>query len=269
MHHIGRAIQHPPTELPVLEWWARDYDHVFAVYNPFFIVPGHHPDTTHYGPARINVASAEELSALAEAPPIPENPAPEEFPDLIKQSGSPLRWEAVRQAIGAGDRALFDRTVWLWALNIERDDTDDEMRAALTRYCTAHGIYPPEEDCLPAILEPMLGDYLEALGIDEVMLWDEYRENALPAPREALERDEVAVWLDGATGNSVRAVSAPGFLISWAFDDVHGVLALTDDLYRRCAPNRFLECRAYGVGGYVDVFNPTEFLDRLPRTGTH
>ena len=52
-------------------------------------------------------------------------------------------------------------------------------------------------------------------------------------------------------------------------DALERVLALTDDLYRRCAPNRFLECRAYGVGGYVDVFNPTEFLDRLPRTGTH
>jgi len=75
-------------EVPVLEWWANDYDHVFSVLNPFFRVPGYAPETAAYGPVRMSATSAEEVVDLVLAGRQKRpNEAPEDFDEAIKTTG--------------------------------------------------------------------------------------------------------------------------------------------------------------------------------------
>ncbi|MEQ5869979.1 hypothetical protein J4E08_08700 [Sagittula sp. NFXS13] len=257
-----RHLEYPDLAVPVRDWWARDYDHVFVVFNPFFTVPGHHPATSVFGPIEMDAASARDAMVQAQVLQAHPDMAPPDFPDTIKTTGQPVRWEAVRQAIGAPDQETFERTVWLWTLDVDRDDRDPQISAALDRHCESMGLYSPEEDLLPAVMEPQLGRYLQALDLDKVTLWSEWRERARSIPTETLLPSHPA---QDIPGEKVSAVAASGLILTWAFDDVVGLLAVTDALYQQAQPQDFLECRPLHPDSYADLFNPRDAFDRTPK----
>lgn len=260
-----RRLAHPPESEPVLEWWAECYDHVFVVLNPFFSVEGYSPRTAAYGPIHAGTVAPEYVPGFLDEMPVRPNEAPDDFCDEIKHNGQPIRWDRLGRALGvaAPSATDFRRNVWLWTLGVTRDDTDPELFAALDRYCDRHGIYPPEEDQLPAILEPVLHDYLSALKLDEVTLWNEWRNIGQPLDVEVLGRDYPCVAI---AGEKNAAITAPGLMLTWAFDDVSGLLALTDEMRQRVDPADFFEGFWITAGAYSDVFNPSGFLDRKPRS---
>ncbi|MBS0564665.1 MAG: hypothetical protein JSR87_09380 [Proteobacteria bacterium] len=267
MPEIPRALRHPPFETPVLEWWANSYDHVFAALNPFFRVPGFTPETAPYGPTHVTVdisEGVEAIVAMALAGPLPgAKEPPKDFADIIKATGVPVRWSEVADALGVTEDLLFHRTVWLWTLGSDRDDMDKPLAARLTDYCGRTGTYRPEEDQLPAVLEPQLGAYLTALGIGEVTIWDEFFRESLKVSTDAFAADHPAHWLE----SKCSTVAAPGFLLAWDFDDVAGLLALTNDLHNKCDPAEFFEGFCLGPNDYCDIFNPVEMFERLPALG--
>ena len=254
-----RHLVQPPCETPVLDWWREAYDHVFVVLNPFFSVPGFSPVTAAYGPVRRNLSPAGVLD-LIKSPWEPRpNEAPDDFEDIVKRTGEPVRWSDIRAALGYEDVAVFNRTVWLWVLQMTRADVDPELAAQLSEYCRDHALYPPEEDQLPAVLEPALGQYLAALGLEAVEIHDEWRRKALRASVDAFGREAPCVELPG---EKVCAISAPGLLLSWEFDDVAGLLALSDARLKQARPEQWLEGFWLGPGDYSDVFNPVDFQPR-------
>lgn len=257
-----RHLAAPDPSVPVRDWWARDYDHVFVVFNPFFTVPGHHPASTVFGPLHLGDTAPEDMLQMAQEDlPDRMNEAPDDFPDTIKAEGKPIRWETIRQAIGGPDRADFERAAWLWTLEVDREDRDPDIVAALEEHCNDNGIYSPEEDVLPAALEPLLAHWLQALGIERVNLWNEWRSVRREIPVTDLLPPVPAQEIPG---EKVAAVAAPGLILCWEFDDVAGLLAVTDDLYKRAQPQDFMECRPLDAGAYADVFNPKDAFDRLP-----
>ncbi len=262
-----RHLLCPPPDVPILDWWMECYDHVFVVFNPFFRVPGYSPETAAFGPVRTGPLSVAEIVGLVIGP-LPERPnaAPDNFDDLIKAQGQPVAWRTVAAAIGAADVTAFRRTVWLWTLQVERPDRDPLIAGALARYCRETGTYPPEEDMLPAILEPALGRFLTALGICDVQLWSEWRDVSKTVPVSALRATAPCLELPG---EKLCAVSAPGFLIAWAFDDVAGLLCLSDELRGRADPSAYFEGFPVTEGMYSDVFNPVDRIPRQPPRDRH
>lgn len=267
MSEIPRALRYPPLDTPVLEWWAHEYDHVFVVLNPFFRVPGFTPETARYGLTHVTVDVSQGVDAIVEMvlapPPSAPNEAPEDFMDTIKATGAPVRWSEVADALGATDCPRFHRTVWLWTIASGLDDMDQALAVQLTDYCRRTGTYRPEEDQLPVILEPQLGAYLTAVGIGEVTIWDEYFEESLNVPTDDFAPGQPAHEL----ASKCATIAAPGFLLSWTFDDVAGLLALTNDLRDRCDPAAFFEGFWLGPNDYCDIFNPVEMFKRRPALG--
>ncbi len=236
---VPRRLEHPYDNVPVLDWWKYDYDHVFVVLNPFFRVPGYTPETASYGPVRLPFDPEMLVDRIEEGDlPEPANPAPEGFEDLIKQTGTAVPWSEVAMALGISDFERFARIVWLQVIAGEISEDDAEIAAGLAEYCALTGLYTPEEDLLPAVMEPALGRYLEALGLDGVVLWSEWREASRSCSTESFSRDNPATVLPG---EKLAAVAAPGMLLSWGYDDVAGLLALTDERRRQADPSRFFE----------------------------
>jgi hypothetical protein len=56
----------------------------------------------------------------------------------------------------------------------------------------------------------------------------------------------------------ISAVSAAGFLICWEFDDVVGLLAITDEHFKRANPADHFEGFWVTHDMFGDVFNPTD-----------
>lgn len=251
---VPRRLEHPYDNVPVLDWWKYDYDHVFVVLNPFFRVPGYTPETASFGPMRVAMDPETLMEQIEEgAMPEPVNPAPEGFEDLIKQTGKAVAWSDVAFAVDAPDFERFARTVWLQVIGGEIPEADQPLAERLAEYCARTGLYHPEEDLLPAAMEPALGRYLEALGHDTVTLWSEWREISRGCPVGAFGGENPATALPG---EKLTAVAAPGLLLSWGFDDIAGLLALTEAQRARVNPADHFEGFWAGAGTTSLVFAP-------------
>ncbi|NDV99774.1 CpsD/CapB family tyrosine-protein kinase [Yangia sp. PrR002] len=250
-----RRLEHPSMNAPLLDWWMRDYDHVFVVLNPFFSVPGFAPDTAAWGPLRSEATTQQELEALIESLGDGQpNQPPDAFDEIIKTTGQPIRWDMVAQALGVADFEHFAHMVWLWVIGAEPPEADVTLISRIARHCRNEGLYKPEEDWLPLVVEPMLLPYFEALRLDEVTLWDETRTSSLECPIDAFHRDEPPVALMDAP---ISAISAPGMLLSWSQDQVTGLLAMTEEMRQKADPARFLEGFWAGTRTSSLVLDPT------------
>lgn len=123
MKEVPRYLQDPPLDIPILDWWARDYDYVYVILNPFFKVSGHSPKASFYGVVHHDNVTVQGVLDLVEKAnrPLP-NKAPSDFERIIKATGEPIRWKDIQTAIKAKDFWEFARTVWLWTLEVKRTD---------------------------------------------------------------------------------------------------------------------------------------------------
>ncbi|MEC7761443.1 MAG: hypothetical protein VX874_05950 [Pseudomonadota bacterium] len=260
MAEVPRHLLLPPVEHPLLDWWAEDYDHVFIAFNPFFRVPGYTPQTAAYGPIHTQRDAFDDIGDFVDNPPVRHNEAPEGFEFEIKERGQPVRWDEVQRDIAASDFNAFARTAWLWTLEVQRPDMDPAMAAALDGM--AHfGLYPPEEDTLPVVMEPMIHRYLTELGVDDVTIWSEFRDEALEIDVAEFSRFNPPVRLPG---HFVSAISCddPKVLIAWNHDGVEAFIAMPDTVRRAAPPERFFEGRYAGIDTHVDWLNPRDFFPR-------
>lgn len=260
MFEPPRRLLMPPVERPILDWWADDYDHVFIAFNPFFRVPGFTPATAAYGPVHSDRTEFDEIVDLMEQVEVRPNEAPEDFEDHIKESGQPVRWSEVQRQVGASDFNVFARTAWLWTLEVDRPDRDAAIAAQLDGLAT-FGLYRPEEDSLPVIMEPMIHDYLSALHLDEVTIWSEFRESSERIDIEDFSRASPPVRLPE---HFVAAISSndPRLLIAWNPDGVEAFIAMTEEVRHMAPPERFFEGRYAGIDTHVDWLNPRDFFPR-------
>jgi len=262
MKEPPRHLAEPTVDIPILDWWAGCYDHVFVVLNPFFRVPGYTPATAAYGPIRSDVTTATDIVELVTRPHQPRpNEAPEDFDDIIKETGQIVGWAEVQKAIGVQDFQTFARNVWLWTVQVTRNDTDPAIYKALDQYQMQTGTYPPEDDTLAAVLEPTLEQYLTALGFEQVEYWDEWRQVVETKPVSLLRKGAPCV---SVKGEMLCAVAAPGMVLSWSHDDLFGLLALTDDMMHRANPAAYFEGFWVDRHTYCDVFNPPAMFEREP-----
>lgn len=260
MKQVPRHLDRPPLDTPILQWWANEYDFVYAILNPFFKVPSYSPSTTQYGVTHVGNSALQDIINFVTTTKIStSNDAADDFDSTIKRTGQQVLWSDVQRAIGAEDFVEFARTVWLWVVHSDRSDKNLAIARALTRYCDENHVYPPEEDVLPAVLEPTLSEYLRRLSIDEVTIWSEWRDKSLRVPAAAFDRSNPVVDLPG---EKCSGIAAEGFFLSWEFDDVVGLLCLTEELHLRSSPLELFEGFAITPSMYSDVLNPVDLSER-------
>lgn len=264
MADLPRRLSLPPFDTPLLEWWAADYDHVFIAYSPFFRVPGYTSRTAAYGKVYADVSSVQDMLSVAAESTDRPNEAPPGFEATIKDTGKPVSWAEVHKAIGIGDFKTFSRTVWLWTVEADRKDRDDRIVAGLNRLVEETGLYSPEEDMMPVILEPVIARYLEAAGIETVTLHDEHGFESQTCRTEEFVPGQPPLRLPNAVVSKV-ASDERKLLMAWPWDDVVGFICLTDEMRRAVPPETFFEGQYADRDTYVDWLNPPGFFERKPR----
>jgi len=264
MADLPRRLRLPPLDTPMLEWWAKDYDHIFIAYSPFFRVPGYTPQTAAYGKIYSDRTDVDDILDLIHNPPERPNEAPPDFETTIKETGELVRWADVHAAIGIGDFETFARSAWLWTVEAPRDDRDERIVAGLNRLVQDTGLYSPEEDFMPVILEPVIARFLAAAGIATVTLHDEHGFESRSCSAGDFARGTPPVRLPGSVVSKISS-DAPRMLMAWPWDEIAGFICVSDEMRRACPPEQFFEGRYATPDTYVDWLNPPETFRRNPR----
>lgn len=263
MKSIPRNIDEPPIDTPMLEWWANEYDRVFIILSPFFRVEGFSPDTAAFGPMRMDSATVEDVLDLIENPVTRSNEAPVDFEDVIKQGGEIITWQEVRSAIGVEDHKTFCLACWLWVVASSRANKYPDIVGKLQTYCRKNGIYKPEEDQLPAVLEPVVGTYLTALGIGDVTVYSEFRDVHMTVPVTAFSSEQPTIAIPREKTCAILA-HEPKVLFCWCHDETYGFICISEDARLLADPADFFEGQYAGVDTYCDWLNPIDFFERKP-----
>lgn len=263
MGNIPRRIMEAPLHTPMLEWWAKEYDHVFIILSPFFRVDGYSPETAAFGPMHMDSATVDDVLGLIKNPITRPNEAPDGFEDMIKKSGEVVTWQEVRSAIGVEDHRTFCLACWLWVVASSRANKYPDIVEKLHVYCRKHGIYKPEEDQLPAVLEPIVGTYLTALGIDDVTVYSEFRDKHMTVPVTAFSSEQPTIVIPREKTCAIVA-REPKVLFCWGHDETYGFICISEDARLLADPADFFEGQYAGVDTYCDWLNPVDFFERKP-----
>lgn len=266
MENKPRRILAAPYDTPMLEWWGSDYDHVFIVLSPFFRVEGYTPETAAFGPIHSDLQNFDDIMDLIKHPVDRPNEAPEGFEGIIKQCGEPILWHDIQSAIGVDDFLTFCRAAWLWTVASPRVKEYSEVVEKLEVYCQENGIYKPEEDQMPLVLESLIGRYLSALGIGEVTIFNEFRNKQISMPVTAFSQSQPVVQIPSEKTNAIVSLD-PKVMFTWGFDDTYGFICITEETRLVADPADFFEGLYAGINTYSDWLNPADFFDRKKARG--
>jgi len=228
-----------------------DYDHVFITPYPFF---------------RIRSVTLNGTPASVFEETVRYEDQPDDFDEIIKRRGQPISWQYIHKALAPDVAKLkFYRAVWLLSCIGFQERADFSLQKKILEYCEVNRIYLPEDGALPAILHPLLKDFLLNFDGAEIFGWDELREHSIELPLNALEREETTIYLpQGATSSGLWAIHVPdpGVLITSQFDGTEALIAMTDNAFKIASPEQFLEIEKVDDQTYCDWLNPKEFFKR-------
>lgn len=250
---MTRAMEHPPIDVPILNWWHGVYDHVFVALHPFYGIPAEVPERQSS-----NDRTYEEILSW--------HAQPDEFEDIVKARGEAITWAEVHRNV-APETAEDDvyRAIWLLSCIGYQKRANISLQKRIVAYCEPRGIYFPAADGLPAVMEDQVARFLLASGADSVTAWDEFRDNSFDIPVPAFGRDQPPIVLPRSTTSSAVwgiSLDDPGLLLTWQFDGTEALVAMTDQAFQKARPELFFEGWYVREGDYSDVFNPKDFFKR-------
>ena len=234
---MDREIYPPNGDTPLLAWWRGLYDRVYVALNPFVRLP----------------AGADEDRT-------------DRFADLCKQQGEAVSWEQVHRAVAPEEaqQGVYE-AIWYSTVGL-RDYVRPQLREKLWAYMEREqNLYYPEQDTMPPVMEPAIGRFLAAFGASSVIAWDEFRDYSSMLPLSAFDRQRPAIFLSKALtypGVSGLFLEEPGVLVTWQFDGVEALIAMTDRALTLTRPERYFEGWYAGEGVRWDVFGADSFASR-------
>ena len=102
-----------------------------------------------------------------------------------------------------------------FGIDVPRGDRNERIVAGLDDLARETGLYKPEEDHMPIVLEPVIARYLVALGIDAVTIADEFHDETQPRRASDFAPGAAPVSLRRVRVSSIVS-DAPGLLIAWS-----------------------------------------------------
>ena len=215
--------------MPVLEWWAGIYDAVFVALNPFVRPGDDREPLLGYAPSGGPPARTLGLD------------------DRIKSTGAALRWSRIhREAAPQDDWLRTCRAIQTWSALGLYDDGTLPVQRRIAAYCEAERILSPFTDCMPAISEPAIGRFLDALGTRSVTAYSEFRDERFELSAETFRADRPATALPRAKVYALHAPAA-GVAMFWQFDAAYALIAMSGDALASVPPEAHFE------GWYADA----------------
>lgn len=142
---------------------------------------------------------------------------------------------------------------------------DIALQERFVQWAEAERLYFPQEDGMSSVMEPSIGRFLTMLGAREVTAFDEFREHSTVFPLSAFEADQQALRMPKHTTSDTiwgLHLPDPGVLITWEFDGVEALIAMTSKARSLATPEDHFEGCYADEATYGDVFNPKDFFKR-------
>jgi hypothetical protein len=239
---MSRNIEHPNFRVPILKWWENHYDRVFIAPYPFY-----------------RLVKLEEEDVVLKGKGRDWNDwVPDGFDDIVKRAGEAISWQSMHTTISPETSKLeFYRAVWLLATGGYKKRTGFSLQKKIIEFCNRNKIFIPDDDEIPAILHPILKDFLTCFSDSPIVAWDESRKNSSILDLAALGRDETVWFLPSAIH-----IPCPGILISSDNDGTEVLIAMTDEAFKIADPERFFEIEPVDDQTYCDWLNPKDFFER-------
>ena len=232
----------------MLRWWWGIYDHVFVAPHPFFRL-------------RANGTKIGARESQLEAKLRPDE-RPDDFYDVVKRRAETVSWREVHHGAAPEEpQEKVYRAIWLLSCIGFQERADVELQKRIDAYCDDQRLYLPEDDYMPAALQPRIGQLLARFRIDSVTAWDEWNENSTELPLSAFDSPQPDIYL--AKGR--LHLPQPGVLITWKLDSTEALIAMTERARSQGRPEELFEGWYVDETAYCDVFNPRDFLDRDQR----
>lgn len=261
-----RELVRPSVKIPVLDWWKGHCERAFIALNPFYRLPATqdigNSKTTQVG-SRTYVASDLRGGGY-------DAEYDFDFFDYSKRHAETVRWSAVHDAVCPDvPFKTFALCVWISSCLGRRDDVPADIQERIEAYCLANALFLPDDDILSPALEPRVGEFLKAAGIECIDIYSEFREYRETHPVEVLSKDYPAFVLPrGGVRNDIYCIHAKeiGLVMAWEFDGVEALIGLSEDAVKVARPEEFFEGFYVGEDTYTDWANP---LDFAPRDAPH
>jgi hypothetical protein len=248
---MNRHIAYPDIDIPIKQWWAGHYDHVFIAPSPFF---------------RLRSANRDETSDAQYDPVMYYADRPDDFDDQVKRFGEPIAWHTIHRAVAPDvPKAEFYLAIWLLSCLGFDERANIPLQKKIDAYCEANRIYLPDGDIIPEIMHPIIKTFLHPFDGLDVVMYDEFREHSAPLSLSSLGADVPAVTVPNATtlnGPWAIHVPNPGILITTAHGSAAALIAMTEEAYALSDPAKFFECEPVDETTYCDWLNPKDFFKR-------
>jgi len=252
---IPRKIDYPDSRQPILDWWAGYYDRVFIAYNPFYRVKA---------PADCEPRFLRKVNGVDFVDPSIDLPDRIHLLEntLFKANSETINWEDIyRDGFEDYSYRLFCRAAWIGSCLGYREDVPKALQDRLFEYCTQRAIFFPDDDVMSDVSEIQIGRYFSALGVTEVQIFDEFRDNVFDVPIANFLSPEISVFCpEAVTSQGVYGIHAQdlGVFMCWAFDGVEGILGVSNQSLLNAQPERFFEGHYVDASVYSDWLNDPE-----------
>jgi hypothetical protein len=249
----------PPDHRPLREWWRGTYPHVFIAPHPF---------------TRLRV------DAPGVPPEVPRDPSGRfvsdrreggwELENAFKNGAEVMSWRDARRTIApASELRAFARATWLLSCYgfSQRNDVDRKLQHVIHEWCVANEWFLPDDDSLPPALEPAVGTFLRALGVETVTIRDEFDDHRRDVAVTAFDKGQpVLSFPEFRTRPFVYGVfvMVPGAFLGWEFDGAEAIIGLTDEARERVDPGDHFECFPVDEAARSDWLNPPDFWAKPP-----
>lgn len=214
-----RSRDTPMGSAPVLAWWEGHYDHVFIALHPF---------------------TSDEAGDRAAGRPVSE---------LDVKTAPRIPWIEVARAVGEPRFDAFALATLLAGYGMTSAHRpegmmpvpDDALIGEITQHVEAAQLVYPWDDTVSPAIEETVGEIYDALGVETLSAWNEFRdiEESLPVSALLAPREDWPLY----PMTSPHAYRDPGcqMLVAASFDHVWSLIAVTDAARRKVDPGDLLE----------------------------
>jgi hypothetical protein len=257
-----RELVRPPPRIPILDWWKGHYEQAFIALNPFYRLPA----TQDIGNSKTTIVNGRTYVASKFRRSGDFDEFEFDFFDYSKRHGETVRWSTVHDAVCPEvPFSKFALCVWISSCLGRRDDVPADIQERVEAYCLSNALFLPEDNVLASVLEPRVGEFLSAAGVECIDIYSQFRENRETHSVDVLSKDYPAFVLPrGRSTELVYCIHSKeiGLVMTWEFDGVEALIGLSNEALKVAKPEDFFEGFYVGEDTYTDWANPLDFTPR-------
>ncbi|MGU3492778.1 DUF2711 family protein [Xanthobacteraceae bacterium A53D] len=193
---MDRRFVAPPYDTAILPHYAGLFDAAFVALHPFFRLPGMDPADCLHGTQVFERAEVPEGVSLrahmaaGEAERRAGKALDEDAVDLAaKAGGQKVSWREMVSRTGLADHRDLNRALRTHIKALKPEFADEAAATRLVEVCAGENLFLPTEGAFQPLMERSLVALFAACGCSQVIVGDEFGDEAVPVALAALEED--------------------------------------------------------------------------------